>query len=156
MPPPRPHLHPTWCLPIDLPRATAANDAAPRGRIPCAPLYAPGAARARRCAALARLVLTEAERCGHQLPATAAAVDALEAGAADAPWRAAGAAGVVTDAPLAEFVARFVARLVVEAFEPFVPGETLQRSTAAVLGQLGVGVDEARERSERAWNVDAS
>jgi hypothetical protein len=53
---------------------------------------------------------------------------------------------MVTDAPLAGFVARFVARLLVEAHEPFVPGETLRRSTAAVLGQLGV--DEARERVE--------
>jgi len=101
-------------------------------------------------------VLTEAERRGWPLPATAAAVDALEARAADAPWRAADAVGMVTDAPLAEFVARFAARLVVEAFEPFVPGETLLRSTAAVLGQLGVGVDEARERAAQAWDVDAS
>lgn len=133
-----------------------ANDAGPRAPNHCAPLYASGAPRARRCAALARVVLAEAERGGHSLPTTSAAVDALEAGAADAPWRAAGAVRAVTDAPIAEFVARFVARLVVEAHEPFVPGETLQRSTAAVLGQLGVGVDEAQGRAERAWNVDAS
>ncbi len=142
--------------PHPLPRAAAANDAAPRSVSPCAPLYAPGAPRTRRCAALARLVLAEAERSGHPLPATAAAVDALEVGAADAPWLAASAAGMVTDAPLAGFVSRFVARLLVEAHEPFVPGETLRRSTAAVLGQLGVGVDEARKRVERTWATDAS
>lgn len=102
------------------------------------------------------MVLDTAAPRGVVLPATASAFEDLAALSLDAPWRASAAIGEAPEELYAEFVARYVARLAVEAFEPYTPADAIRRSAAAVLGQLGVGVAEARERAERAWNMDAS
>lgn len=134
---------------LALARAAAANDAGPPAHTAQVPRAAAGASYPLRCAALARLVLSQAEALGLLLPASTLAVDLLVAGNPAATSRAMEATFPAHDDPRAALAAGCVARLAVEAAEGGGDPEYLRRCAAAVLGQLGAR--DATHRVEDAW-----
>lgn len=109
-----------------------------------------------RCLALARLVAVGGVDRGLSLHASAAAVAALAEGSLRASTLAEAATRGAPPSGLEGLAARSISRLVAHAFVPREATEVILRSTAAVLGHLGVGPGHASERVERAWRLDAS